>query len=553
MKTLQRKIILAVALVFSGAAITAQVQETERFDVSDDVVVVVNTAYTNVIFETWNKDVVEVTASVDGEDLTQKEKQEILDNWDYEALGSSKKVKITSNAGGGWMGLEDFHGWESLKGLEGLKALEELHMLEDMPKFVMPDFDFNFNENFNFDVDVPELDKFPQWPFSEDRPNYKDGDAYNHYSVQHGKGITFDGDEYKKNKQAYVDKLNKKYNTNVSVRQVDNWLDEVNDWSANVEKVMEEWGENFGKQFGEKFGKDFEYKMEKWGEEFGEKYGKEMEEWGKNFEEKMEKFGAEFEEKYAKDMEKWGEEFGKQMEEWAKQFEEDGGNWSKQIMTDPHGNKSVIIQGAKKGEYKKVKATRTLKIKIPKGAKTEINVRHGEIKMADAYNVRATLNYSPFTANSVDGGNTLINAAYAPVVVNNWNNGTLLVKYIDDCQLNKVDRIELESNSSNVTINMVNNTAFLSGSFGDVKIKDVSANFNTVKLDLDNTDAFIVIPESAFKFKFNGKRSTLLYPRSMQMDQRKQDGRVLIDGFSRSNSTNRSFTINAAYSNIKLQ
>jgi hypothetical protein len=553
MRTLQRKLLIAVALVFSGTALLAQVQETERFDVNNDVVVEVNTSYTNVIFETWNKNVVEVTASVEGEDLTREEKREILDNWDYEALGSSKKVKVTSHAGSGWMGLEGMHGWESLKGLEGLKALEELEMLKDMPSFVMPDFDFNFNENFNFDVDVPELDEFPQWPFSKDKPNFKDGDAYNHYSIQHGKGITFDRSEYRKDKKAYVDKLNKKYNSKASVRDVDNWLDEVDSWSANVENVMEEWGENFGKQFSEKFGKDFEQKMEKWGEEFGEKFGKDMEKWGENFGKQMEEFGKRFEEQHGKDMEKWGEEFGKQMEEWAKQFEEDGGNWSKQIMTDPHGNKTIIIQGDKKGEYKKVKATKTLRIKMPKGAKTEINVRHGEIKMADAYNVRATLNYSPFTANSIDGGNTLINAAYAPLTVNNWNDGALYVKYIDDCQLNKVNRIELDSNSSNVTINMVNKEAFLSGSFGDVKIKDVSDDFQTIRLDLDNTDAFIVMPNSAFSFNFTGNRSTLLYPKSMEMNQRKQNGRVLVNGFNRSNSSNRSFTVNASYSNIKLQ
>ncbi|NNK55010.1 MAG: hypothetical protein HKO97_10670, partial [Flavobacteriaceae bacterium] len=288
-------------------------------------------------------------------------------------------------------------------------------------------------------------------------------------------------------------------------------------------------------------------------EEFGEKFGEDMEEWGENFGKRMEEFGKRFEEQYGQDMEKWGEEYGKQMEEWAKQFEEGGGNWSKQIMTDPHGNKSIIIQGDKKGEFKRVKATKTLRIKIPKGAKTEINVRHGEIKMADAYNVRATLNYSPFTANSIDGGNTLINAAYAPVTVNNWNNGALLVKYIDDCQLNKVNRIDLESNSSNVTINLVDNVAFLSGSFGDIKIREVSDGFNSVRMDLDNTDAFIVIPNSAFTFDFNGKKSTLLYPRSLQLDQQKQNGRVIVKGFNRSSSSNRSFTINAAYSNIKLQ
>jgi len=542
MRTIQYKVLVAVALLLGSTTLVAQVKETERFNVNEDVVVSVNTSYTNVIFETWNKNEVEVTASVDGDDLTQKEKQEILDNWDYEVLGSSKQVRITSNTAGGWMGMDHLSGFKGLHGLEALKALENMDMLKDMPKFVMPDFDFNFNDNFNFDVETPKLDEFPKWPFSGERPNFKDGSEYNHYNVQHGKGTTFDRGEYKKNKQAYVDKLNKKHNSKVTVRQVDDWLVEVDEWSANVEKVMEEWGENFGKQFGEKFGADFEEKMEKWGEEFGEKFGKDMEKWGE-----------EFGEKFGKDMEKWGEEFGKEMEEWAKHFEEQGGNYSQQIMTDPYGNKTIIIQGDKKGEYKKVKAIKTIRIKMPKGSKTEINVRHGEIKMADAYNVRATLNYSPFTANSIDGGNTLINAAYAPVTVNLWNNGNLFVKYIDECRINKVKRIDLESNSSNVDINYVSDVAILSGSFGDIRINSVDDGFNTIRLDLDNTDAFISIPNTSFTFDFNGKRSTLLYPKSMALDSRKQNGLVLISGYNQNSRSNKTFTINAAYSNIKLQ
>ena len=169
------------------------------------------------------------------------------------------------------------------------------------------------------------------------------------------------------------------------------------------------------------------------------------------------------------------------------------------------------------------------------------------------YNIRATLNYSPFTANSIDGGNTLINAAYAPVNVNTWNDGTLLVKYVDDCQIKTVNRLDLESNSSNVLIDIVTNVALLSGSFGDIKIRNVSDDFNTLSLDLDNTDAFVMIPKTAFSFDFNGKRSTLLYPKSLELSQQKQDGRVLVKGFNRNGNSKRTFTIKASYSNIKLQ
>lgn len=535
---------IVFSLMLNCAVLFSQKQAIESFDVSEDVLVSVNTSHTNVVFETWNKNKVEVVALVDGENLSEKEKEEILQNWDYDVLGNSKKVVVTSNAGNHWPGMA------GLAGLEGLSGLKELY---NMP--ILKDFNFNMPKlNFNFSVpDVPKFDDFPQWPFSDEQPSIKYKDGYKNYHVSKNGEINFNSDEYKKDKKAYVAKLNKKYNANASVADVDRWLSEVDRWSENVEKVMEEWGENFGKEFGEKFGSDFEMKMEKWGEEFGEKFGKDMEKWGEEYGKKMEEWGKEFEEKFGKDMEQWGEEYGKQMEKWAEEFEKNGGNFNHQVITTPHGDKTIIIKGDKHGEYKNVKATKTLIIRMPKGAKTEINVKYGEIKMADAYNIKATLNYSPFTANSIDGGKTLINAAYAPVKVNNWNDGTLFLKYIDDCKINTVGRIDMKSNSSNIDINVVNSVALLSGSFGDVKIKKVSDSFKTIELNLDNTDAFIAIPNSSFTFNFNGKRSTLLYPKSLQLDQTKDNGRVLVNGFNKSRNSGNIFSITASYSNIKLQ
>ncbi|HAT64575.1 MAG TPA: hypothetical protein DCS66_08225, partial [Flavobacteriaceae bacterium] len=187
------------------------------------------------------------------------------------------------------------------------------------------------------------------------------------------------------------------------------------------------WGENFGKKFETQFGPEFEKKMERWGEEFGEKFGKDMEKWGEEF---------------GKDMEKWGEEFGKNMEEWAKQFEENGGNYSNKIFIDDDGNKNYLFEGSKSLHFSG-KANKTIIVRMPKGTKTNVNVRHGELKMANAYNMKATLNYSPLTANSIDGGQTLINASYAPVYVNSWNNGSLKVNYVEDCRLNTVSEINL--------------------------------------------------------------------------------------------------------------
>ena len=263
-----------------------------------------------------------------------------------------------------------------------------------------------------------------------------------------------------------------------------------------------------------------------------------MESWGENF---------------GKDMEKWGEQFGKDAEEWAKQFD---GNYSKKEVMDENGNKTTIIRANKsdtKGDKNFKKAKKTIIIRMPKNTKTDINVRHGEIKMADVTNVRATLNYAALTANSIDGGKTLINAAYAPVQVDYWGGGVLAVQYVDNCQLNSVDTINLQANSSNVVINELKNEAYIKGFIGSLFIDNVSSDFTSIDVFLDDTNAIIEMPSNPYTFFFNGRKSTLLYPKVLETTNSKEYGRVLVRGFNTKKDAPRSLTINANYSNIRLQ
>ena len=543
--------IATVLLLFCVSLVSAQSTYKESFNVGDDVLVSVNTSHTNVVFETWNKDIVQVEAFIDDESLSAKEKEEFFNNWDLDVLGNSKKIVINSNDGSLWGGIESMG---SLKALSRLKSLEDLDGLEALKKLKdMPILENLGNMNWDVTVpEVPELDKFPVWPFNGHRPNLKNGNEYNYYHDKNGKSYTFDRGDYKRNKKAYVDKLNKKYDSNVSVGEVDSWLSEVDKWAANIEVVMEEWGEKFGKQFEAQFGPEFEKSMEQW----GEKFGAEMEKWGEEFGEKfgkeMEKWGEEF----GKDMEKWGEEFGKDMEKWAEQFDDEDGNVRTKVITTPRGNKTVIINGdSNNGLFNtSKKAKKTIIIKMPKGTKTDINVRHGEVKMADAVNLKATLNYAKLSANSIDGGETLINAAYAPVYVNHWQDGVLELSYVDDCKLNTVKKINLLANSSNVNINALTKEAFLSGSFGSLFVNSISDNFESIDIVLENTDATLSLPKVAFNLHYNGKKSRFKTPTSLNITTNtKSDSRALIKGYFKTKNTGKSLTINASYSNISFQ
>ncbi|MAM27918.1 MAG: hypothetical protein CMC13_02755 [Flavobacteriaceae bacterium] len=536
--TYKRSLVTAVCVLCVGIT-NAQGTYKESFSVNDDATVQVNTSHTNVVFETWNKDKVEVEAFVEGENLSEKEKQEIFDSWKFDVLGNSKKVVITSNEGSLWGGFEtmgSLHSLDNLGDLVNMSSLEALKGLEGLS-----DLGDIFTADWKIEVpEIPEMQNMPNWPYSDMKPSIKSGDGFTNYNFNNNGAYTFDRSKYEKSKQSYVDELNRKYGTNVTVKETDRWLKNLDSWSKDFEVRMEQWGENFGKSFEMNFGPDFEKRMEKWGEDFGEKFGKKMEVWGENF---------------GKDMEKWGQQFEKDAEEWAKQFEES--NYSKEEIIDENGNRTTIIRSDNRNplfnKKPNKKAKKTIIIRMPKNTKTDINVRHGEIKMADVTNVRATLNYAALTANSIDGGKTLINASYAPIEVNYWGNGVLAVQYVDNCKLNSVENINLSANSSNVIINELKNEAYIKGFIGSLFINKISSKFTSIDIVLDDTNATLELPSSDYTFYFNGRKSTLQYPRSLQANHKKEYGRVLVKGFNKSENSPRALTINSNYSNVIIK
>lgn len=469
-----KRSILSVFIALAAIVANAQKKYVESFEVNDDATIVVNTSYTNIVFETWNKNKVEVEAFIEGEDLTEEEKQEIFDNWNFQVLGNSNTVMITSRPQMAWGNNISFSNMDALKELKFLDP-----MLKDMP--VMTKFE------------MPEL------PME---------------ALQSMGDLKFDYEEFNKNEEEYMKK-----------------------WEKQIEK---------------KFGKDFEIKMEKWGEEFAKEWNaKNGEKISAEWEAKMEAWGK----KFGKEMEAWGANFEKDMQKLVEKYEKENGkgSYTKEVITTPNGNKTIIFKANKNGKIKDIKATKTLIIRMPKDSKTEIDVRHGEIKMADARNVRATLNHTPFIANSIDGGKTLINASYAPVIIDEWKYGTLYVRFVDNCSIGTIEAITLRSNSSDVLIGTIIKDANLTGSLGNFKINGIAKNFGTINIVLKNNDAIINIPDSSFSFLFDGKKSTLKYPKSLELTNTKKGDRVLVKGFNNTANSSNNLKFEALYSNITVE
>jgi len=128
------------------------------------------------------------------------------------------------------------------------------------------------------------------------------------------------------------------------------------------------------------------------------------------------------------------------------------------------------------------------------------------------------------------------------------------MKYVDDCKLNRVEKITLQANSCDVNIISLEDEAFLTGSFGNLFINKIASDFGSLDIVLENTDAFINLPEAAFKFYYNGKRSRLSAPSEINFTSKKKgEVRSLLKGFYKNESSPNTITINATYSKVNMQ
>jgi len=96
-KTMFIKFSLCLLFVLSGYAQKSKTY-TESFNVSKDVEVHLNANNAEIIIETWNKSRVDVQATINIDIEDDELANEILENFEFEALGNSSKVEI--RAGG---------------------------------------------------------------------------------------------------------------------------------------------------------------------------------------------------------------------------------------------------------------------------------------------------------------------------------------------------------------------------------------------------------------------------------------------------------------------
>ena len=321
-------------------------------------------------------------------------------------------------------------------------------------------------------------------------------------------------------------------------------------YKKDGEKYLKKWQKKFDKGFD----KEYQKKMEAWSAKMDvkrEAMEKRHEEMEQRREEMMEKrleaqesrieAQAEVMEKRAEVMEQRAEEMARQRE---KLFEE----------REDHKTNSNIFYYSSDGENKKFKIKKTIKIKMPKGAKIFMNVRHGEVKLAgNTKNINASLSYSTLLAATIDGDQTTIKTSYSPVSVQKWNYGLLQADYSENVELDEVLNLRLSTTSSDVTINNLLESVVINNKMGPIRIHSVSKNFKEIDISLQNAELTCDLPETAFGIEVNGTMSKLTTPAGLNLNRTKHNNTTVHTGYNLNGNSDKSIVINSKYSEVVLK
>ncbi len=321
-------------------------------------------------------------------------------------------------------------------------------------------------------------------------------------------------------------------------------------YKKDGDKYMKEWKKEFDKTFD----KEYKKRFEEWGEEM-EKMAEEREARREEMRGEREKLREERE----KVREEMQERLKEQREELRAQREElrsEHAELRKQAREEArtiHGSPNVFYFSSD-GKYKEYKVKKRIIIKMPKYIKLNLNVRHGEVKLAEnTKNINASLSYASLLASTIDGANTDIRVSYSPIVVQNWNYGSLSTDYSDEVNLKEVKELKLNSVSSNVVIGKLANKAMVTNNFGALTIDEVSNGFNTIDISMENGELNCKLPETSYVISVNETTSGFKYPNTLKLKSTKKYGGNLHTGYNISKNEGKTIKINSKFSEVVLK
>jgi len=374
---------------------------------------------------------------------------------------------------------------------QSFHKMEDLHIeLPEMPEF----------ESFEFDFDFSDMEDMPAMP-PPPNPN-------------------FDHEAFKEEGEAY----------------------------------LKEWQKDFQKDFGE----PYQERMKEWQEKMEDKRS-EMRERREEMHEKREKMHEKRQEAHVERMEKMAEARVERAEIRAEAHQKRMENHQARIVERNFNrartrNRPNVFYFNTEGYNRNYKVKKTIKIKMPKSTKIKMNVRHGEVKLAEnTKNIDATLSHASLLAATIDGDKTMVMASYSPVSVEKWNYGQLQADYSDGVDLKEVINLHLNATSSEVSIENLMKTAIIKNSFGPLSINTVSRDFETLNVSLQNAEFICNLPDTPYKIYVSGTESKFSAPAKFALRKMSSNGGIVHEGYNGNKNSDRSIVIDSNYSEVFLE
>lgn len=486
-------ILAGLITVFNVRAQTQKKTYSESFNVNQNTEININTSHTDIEFDTWNKNQVSVEAVIELEGATEEEAERFFKNNGIKILGNSSEIEISTKNEASWSGAH----------LAGVPGYDEDFVIE------IPDI-----APFFADIEIPDLPDLPEMAVA---PNMAPLPPLP--PMEFG---AFDYEEYQERGEAYLEEWSEQFRES---------FDE--DWA----KQMEEWGEQFKLNMKEYQEHQQEYMKEH--EAMREERLKEQEAMRKEAEELREE---------ARVLQQEALKEAREMEKEAKRVHRDV------IISGNNSRAPKIYYHSPDGKSGKYKVKRSIKIKMPKSLKLNMNVRHGKVILAEnTKNLNASLSYASLLASTIDGDKTNIVAAYSPVSVERWNVGSLNTKYSGEIALKDVKYLTLDATSSEVVIDRLLKKASLKNNLGSLIIQSISPEFTAIDITVKNGQLQCGLPDTAYKILAKESYSSFDFPDGLTLERSGDRSHSVHQGYNLSEAAQKSIIINSSYSEVSLQ
>jgi hypothetical protein len=206
------------------------------------------------------------------------------------------------------------------------------------------------------------------------------------------------------------------------------------------------------------------------------------------------------------------------------------------------------------GEERNYKVKKTIRIKMPKSTKLKMNVRHGEVKLAEnTRNMNATLSYARLLAYTIDGEKTNIVASYSPVSVQRWNYGNLNINFSEDVALKDVNILTLNATSSDITIDRLLKSAQIKNDLGALRINTIANDFKDLDISVQNGELVCRLPDTPYSITIDGTSSEYSGPSDLKLVSEKNGNSFVHRGYYMQKDSGKSIVIDSRYSDILLQ